>query len=106
MINKIFDSTLRVQLLTLLSLRKKASFTELKTILRVSDGNLSVHLKKLEEANFIEVKKKFVGRKPKTVYYITEVGKKEFIMYLTDMEKILKKLKEEKKWTEKKQKKG
>ncbi len=103
---KIFDSTLRVQILTLLSLRREVSFTELKKTLNVSDGNLSVHLKKLEEADFIEVKKKFVSRKPKTVYYLNEIGKKQFIAYLNDMEKILKKLKEAKKWKEKKQRKG
>ncbi len=94
---KIFDSTLRVQILTLLSLRKKASFTELETVLNVSDGNLSVHLKKLEEANFIEVEKKFVDRKPRSVYYLTKIGKKEFITYLSNMEKILNKLREAKK---------
>jgi len=91
---KIFDSSLRIQILTILSLRGHITFTELKKLLSVSDGNLSVHLKKLEDANFITVEKKFEGRKPQTTYKLTEFGKKEFIEYLNKMEVVLKKLKE------------
>jgi len=91
---KIFDSSLRIQILTILSLRGSITFTELKKLLSVSDGNLSVHLKKLEDANFIIVEKKFEGRKPQTTYKLTELGKKEFIEYLNKMEVVLKKLKE------------
>jgi len=91
---KIFDSSLRIQILTILSLRGSITFTELKKLLSVSDGNLSVHLKKLEDANFITVEKKFEGRKPQTTYKLTELGKKEFIEYLNNMEVVLKKLKE------------
>jgi DNA-binding MarR family transcriptional regulator len=91
---KIFDSSLRIQILTILSLRGSITFTELKKLLSVSDGNLSVHLKKLEDADFITVEKKFEGRKPQTTYKLTELGKKEFIEYLNNMEVVLKKLKE------------
>jgi len=73
---------------------RNITFTELKKLLSVSDGNLSVHLKKLEDANFITVEKKFEGRKPQTTYKLTEFGKKEFIEYLNKMEVVLKKLKE------------
>ena len=91
---KIFDSSLRIQILTILSMRGHITFTELKKLLSVSDGNLSVHLKKLEDADFITVEKKFEGRKPQTTYKLTELGKKEFIEYLNNMEVVLKKLKE------------
>jgi len=91
---KIFDSSLRIQILTILSLRGHITFTELKKLLSVSDGNLSVHLKKLEDADFITVEKKFEGRKPQTTYKLTELGKKEFIAYLNKMEEVLKNLKE------------
>lgn len=91
---KIFDSSLRIQILTILSMRGSITFTELKKLLSVSDGNLSVHLKKLEDANFITVEKKFEGRKPQTTYTLTELGKKEFIAYLNKMEEVLKNLKE------------
>ena len=91
---KIFDSSLRIQILTILSLRGSITFTELKKLLSVSDGNLSVHLKKLEDANFIIVEKKFEGRKPQTTYKLTELGKKEFIAYLNKMEEVLKNLRE------------
>jgi len=91
---KIFDSSLRIQILTILSLRGHITFTELKKLLSVSDGNLSVHLKKLEDANFITVEKKFEGRKPQTTYKLTELGKKEFIAYLNKMEEVLKNLRE------------
>ena len=91
---KIFDSSLRIQILTILSLRGSITFTELKKLLSVSDGNLSVHLKKLEDANFITVEKKFERRKPKTTYTLAESGRKEFIAYLNKMEEVLKNLKE------------
>ena len=91
---KIFDSSLRIQILTILSLRGHITFTELKKLLSVSDGNLSVHLKKLEDADFITVEKKFEGRKPQTTYKLTELGKKEFIAYLNKMEEVLKNLRE------------
>ncbi len=96
MTNKIFDSTLRMQILTLLSVKRSASFAELKKAINASDGNLSGHLLKLEKANFIKIEKKFIGRKPKTTYRLTETGKKEFVSYLIKIEKILKTLKEAK----------
>jgi DNA-binding PadR family transcriptional regulator len=75
-------------------LRGSITFTGLKKLLSVSDGNLSVHLKKLEDADFITVEKKFEGRKPQTTYKLTELGKKEFIAYLNKMEEVLKNLRE------------
>ncbi|MDP1993819.1 MAG: transcriptional regulator, partial [Ignavibacteria bacterium] len=52
---------------------------------------LSVHLKKLEDANYISVKKEFVDRKPKTVYSLTKIGIKAFELYVTQLEKLIKK---------------
>lgn len=75
-------------------MRESITFTELKKMLDASDGNLSVHLRKLEDMNFVTVEKRFEGRKPQTTYRLTGAGRKEFIAHLNKMEEILKHLKE------------
>ena len=59
-----------------------ADFNELKTRLQASDGNLSVHLRKLEEAGYVAIEKSFVGRKPLTKVLLTPQGRKAFVAYL------------------------
>jgi len=59
-----------------------ADFNELKTRLQASDGNLSVHLRKLEEAGYVAIEKSFVGRKPLTRAVLTPQGRKAFVTYL------------------------
>lgn len=68
----------------------EADFNFLKEKVQATDGNLSVHLKKLEEAKYIGVKKSFVDRKPQTRYKLTAQGRKAFEAYVERMAKLLK----------------
>lgn len=72
---------------------KPVEFTRLEQTLEVSKGNLSSHLRKLEESNLIKMQKRFVGRKPQTSFECTAQGRKEFDRYLATMEQTLKLLK-------------
>ncbi|MBI2380855.1 MAG: transcriptional regulator [Gammaproteobacteria bacterium] len=66
-----------------------AEFNALKDKTQATDGNLSVHLRKLEEAAYLTVEKKIVGRKPQTSYRITEAGHQAFRGYLQEMARML-----------------
>jgi len=67
----------------------RVSFTFLQDLLGLTDGNLSVHLKKLEEAGFIATSKEFVARKPKTWLWLTESGRQAFQQYVEMLEDII-----------------
>ena len=67
-----------------------ADFKTLKELLNITDGNLASHSKALEKVEFIRVEKQFVGRKPNTRYYATELGKAEFKKHITALEKLIK----------------
>lgn len=64
-------------------------FTALRDMLGVTDGNLSTHLTKLEEANYIRVEKTFIGRRPKTFVVITEKGRRAFAEHIAALREIL-----------------
>jgi len=70
---------------------EEAEFNFLKEKINATDGNLSVHIKKLEEAKYVSVKKIFVDRKPLTKYKITTKGYKAFEAYIKNLESIIKK---------------
>ncbi|MES2418098.1 MAG: transcriptional regulator [Bacteroidota bacterium] len=91
-LNKIFDSRIRLGVMSLLAVNKDISFNELKEILALTDGNLASHLTTLEQAAYITVKKAFVGRKTNTTYSITSLGKEAFGSHLNALEKMIKTL--------------
>lgn len=64
-------------------------FTTFKEMLGLQDGTLASHLKKLESNEFIKIKKEFIGRKPKTSYAVTEIGRKAFTDHLDALEEII-----------------
>ena len=64
-------------------------FSEMKSLLEITDGNLASHSNALEKANYIEVKKEFVGKKPKTSYRVTQSGREAFTEHLNALEKLL-----------------
>ena len=64
-------------------------FNNLKSLLQVTDGNLASHLKALEKAELIEVRKQFIGRKPNTQYLATKIGKIKFNEHLKALEKLI-----------------
>lgn len=68
----------------------KVSYKKLKKILGITDGNLASHLRKLEEAGFINFEKIFEGRKPKTIYFLTPEGKEEFEKFIVELGKVIK----------------
>ncbi|MFA6151575.1 MAG: transcriptional regulator [Chitinophagaceae bacterium] len=91
-LNKIFDSRLRIGIMSALVVNESMNFNELKTLIDATDGNLATHLKTLEDNGFIKVQKGFIGRKTNTLYAITKAGEKAFRSHLDALEKIIKNL--------------
>lgn len=89
-LNKIFDSRIRLGVMSILSANQSISFNELKQLLELTDGNLASHLTTLEQAEYINVQKAFIGRKTNTTYAITELGKQSFKSHLNALEKMIK----------------
>ena len=84
-VNRLDDAIhgrLRLGIMAYLMDVEAADFTELKTVLDATQGNLSVHLRKLEEAGYVEIVKSFQGRKPLTRVHVTAQGRKAFSAYL------------------------
>lgn len=88
-LNKIFDSRIRLGIMSALMVNKDVNFNELKELLNITDGNLASHLKTLEESEFVKVQKGFIGRKSNTTYSITKAGEKAFKTHLTALEKMI-----------------
>ena len=89
-LNKIFDSRIRIGIMSVLMVNESINFNDLKALIDVTDGNLASHLKTLEENNYLKVQKGFIGRKTNTLYTITKVGEKAFKAHLDALEKIIK----------------
>ncbi len=88
-IDDVIHGRLRLGVMAYLSGSGTADFNELKSKLQASDGNLSVHLRKLEEAEYIQIEKTYAGRKPLTRVSITDKGRSAFVAYLDAIEKLL-----------------
>lgn len=84
-IDDVIHGRMRLGIMAALSGVESADFATLKARLQATDGNLSVHLRKLEEAGFVTVTKRFVGRKPLTEASMTNTGRKAFVAYLDAM---------------------
>lgn len=89
-LNKVFDSRIRLGIMSALVVNAEINFNELKELIDVTDGNLASHLKTLEENAFIKVQKGFVGRKTNTTYSITRTGEKAFKLHLDALEQMIK----------------
>jgi len=92
-LNKVIHERVRLAIMSALATREKLTFPELKEMLDLSDGNLSVHAAKLEEHGLIKVEKDFYGKKPRTTFRITEEGRKQFRRYLAELERMLQQVK-------------
>lgn len=88
-LNPVVHGRLRLALLALLSGVEEAEFTWLRAKTEATDGNLGAQLLKLEEAGYVAVKKKFVSRKPQTLYRITETGRQAFTEYIRALKQLL-----------------
>ena len=92
-LDKVIHERLRLGIISALAANEKLSFTELKNLLATSDGNISVHARKLEEAGYVTFEKSFKGRMPLTEYKITKEGRKALVRYLDHMEALIKAMK-------------
>lgn len=89
-LNKLFDSRVRLGIMSALMVNESVNFNELKELLEITDGNLASHLKALEENDIIKVEKGFIGRKTNTMYSITKLGNKVFKEHIQALEKMIK----------------
>ena len=87
-LNPIIHPPARLQIMTCLASVDKADFNYLKSKLGLTDGNLASHLRKLENEKYIDISKDFVGRKPRTTYKITILGKNELSAYIKSLKKL------------------
>jgi DNA-binding HxlR family transcriptional regulator len=87
-INKVFESRVRLGVMSVLMVNDTYDFNSLKETLNVTDGNLASHLKALEEKGMIKVNKQFIGRKPNTSYSATETGITEFRQHIMALENL------------------
>jgi DNA-binding HxlR family transcriptional regulator len=89
-LNKIFESRVRLGIMSILMVNDSYDFNGFKESLNVTDGNLASHLKALEDNDVIMTKKQFIGRKPNTSYMITEEGATLFRQHLDALENLIK----------------
>lgn len=89
-LNKVFDSRIRLGVMSILMVNEEINFNDLKQMLDVTDGNLASHLTNLEENGFIKVHKGFIGRKTNTTYSITKAGEKSFKDHIEALESMIK----------------
>ncbi len=89
-LNKIFESRVRLGIMSILSVNDSADFNGMKQLMQLTDGNLASHLKALEGAGYIASAKQFVGRKPNTTYTITQEGRRQFKAHIDALEQLLK----------------
>ena len=88
-LDRIIHERLRIGIVSALSVNESLTFKDLKKILSTTDGNLSVHSRKLEDTGYISCEKKFEGRLPRSEYRLTEKGRAALENYLTHMEALI-----------------
>jgi DNA-binding HxlR family transcriptional regulator len=88
-LDQLIHERVRLGIVSALAVNGSVSFTDLKGLLSTTDGNLSAHARKLEEAGYIACRKSFEGRVPKTEYALTALGRRELQAYLDHMEAII-----------------
>ena len=88
-LNKIFDSRIRLGIMSALAVNDKVNFNELKELIDVTDGNLASHLKTLEDNAYVKVEKGFIGKKTNTTYAITKLGEKSFKSHIDALERMI-----------------
>jgi len=88
-LDRLIHERIRLGIVSALAVNRSLTFNELKALLRTTDGNLSVHARKLEEADYIVCTKSFDGRLPKTEYRLVAAGRKALERYLNHMEALI-----------------
>ena len=88
-LDRLIHERIRLGMVSALAVNESLSFNDLKKLLKTTDGNLSVHARRLEEAEYVTCEKYFVGRVPKTVYRLTPTGQRALERYLDHMEALI-----------------
>lgn len=88
-LDRMIHSRIRLAVMAILAAADDADFTYLRDEVNTTDGNLSTHLRKLEDAGYVEVRKRFVDRKPVSRYRLTPLGREAFERYVARMDRIL-----------------
>lgn len=88
-LDKVIHERMRLGIVSALAANNKLSFNELKSLLNASDGNISAHTRKLEDAGYVVCEKSFSGRMPLTEYRITDAGRAALLKYLDHMEALI-----------------
>ncbi len=88
--DRLIYERVRLGIMSALAMNEQLTFNELKSLFDVSDGNLSAHARKLEEAGYVVCTKSFEARRPRSEYRITPVGKKALLRYLEHIEAVIK----------------
>lgn len=91
-LDRVIHERIRLAIVSTLAVHEMLTFTELRAALETSDGNLSVHARKLEDAGYISCKKSFDGRIPRTEYRITAAGRRALEQYLSHMEALIRRV--------------
>ena len=92
-IDGLIHERTRLAIVSALAVNKKLTFNDLKSSLQISDGNLSSHARKLEDAGYLRCKKEFDGRVPRTQYTLTASGRKALKSYISHMESLIEAMK-------------
>lgn len=87
--DRLIHERIRLGIVSALAVNDSLTFSDLKGMLGTSDGNLSVHARRLEEAGYVECTKSFIGRVPRTEYSLTAVGRRALEQYLDHMESLI-----------------
>lgn len=88
-IDELLHSRVRLAIIAFLAGAKTADFSAVRAATKTTDGNASLHLRKLEDAGYIAVKKRFVARRPQTLYSLTQRGRKALLDYIAHLETLL-----------------
>ncbi len=88
-LNKAFDNKVRLGIMSMLMVNEWVDFKTLKEMLELTDGRLASHVKALEESEYLEIRKQFIGKRPNTSYKATTLGRKAFSDHLDALEALL-----------------
>lgn len=93
-LDRLIHERMRLAIVSSLAVNESLSFNELKRLLDTTDGNLSVHARKLEEAGYVTCTKSFEGRMPRTEYHLSDEGRRALERYLAHMEALIRRTRE------------
>lgn len=93
-LDRVIHERVRLAIVSALAVNESLTFNELKKLLDTSDGNLSVHARRLEEAGYLDCDKSFEGRVPRTEYRLTAAGRRALAQYLDHMEALIRRVRE------------